>query len=108
MIVPEVDDHIFQVTNKYGGGNIIITTFGCLYDFGYLFSLQRFVRDVLRYYNLSLTQIHPNGWIIRSLFEKLLRILNKEPLVRVFRQCYTLISSTEKGPSFLSSIRKMD
>ena len=69
------------------------------YEFGYSFSLERFVRDVLRYYNFSLVHIHRNGWIILSLFEKLLRILNEKPSIKVFRQCYTLISSIEGGPS---------
>jgi hypothetical protein len=32
-------------------------------------------RDVLRYYNLSPTQIHPNRWIILFSLEKSLRIL---------------------------------
>jgi hypothetical protein len=67
----------------------------CQYEFGYSFSLERFVRDVPRYYNFSLAHIHRNGWIILSLFEKLLRILNEEPSIKVFRQCYTLISSIE-------------
>jgi hypothetical protein len=54
--------------------------------------------DVLRYYNFSPAQIHSNGWIILFSFEILLRILNEESSVRVFRQCYTLISSIEGGP----------
>jgi hypothetical protein len=39
MVVPEVGDCISQVTSKYDGGNIIITTPICLYEFGYSFSL---------------------------------------------------------------------
>ena len=54
MVVPKVNDRIFQFTNKYGGGNIIIIALVYLYEFVYSFSLQGFVRDVLRYYNLSL------------------------------------------------------
>ena len=83
----------------------------CLYEFGYSFPLERFVRDVLRYYNFNLAHIHPNRWIILSLFEKLLRILNEEPSIKVFRQCYTLISSIEGGPSipwFLTFINKLN
>ena len=94
MVVPEANNCIFQVTIKYGGGNITIITLICLYEFGYSFSLQGFVRDVLRYYNPSSAQIHPNECTILSSFEKLLRILNKEPIIKVFRHCYTLISST--------------
>jgi hypothetical protein len=54
MVVPKVNDRIFQFTNKYSGGNIIIIALVYLYEFVYSFSLQGFVRDVLRYYNLSL------------------------------------------------------
>ena len=69
----------------------------CLYEFEYSFPLHGFVNDVLRYYNFSLAQIYPNGWTILSSFQKLLRILNEEPMVRVFKQYYTLISSTKNG-----------
>ena len=50
MDIYEVGDRISQVTNKYKGGNIIISALICLYKFGYLFPLQEFVRDILRYY----------------------------------------------------------
>jgi hypothetical protein len=82
-----------------------------------LFSLQEFVNDVLRYYNLNPTQIHLNELTINmsptcvsmtrkaaKLFApiwsdhfypylKLLRILNVEPIVKVFRHYYTMISN---------------
>jgi hypothetical protein len=35
MVVPKAGDRIFQVTNKYDGGNIIITIPISLYEFGY-------------------------------------------------------------------------
>jgi hypothetical protein len=57
--IHEVGDRISQVTSKYGGGNIIITALICLYEFGYLFPLQEFVRDVLRYYILVLLKFIP-------------------------------------------------
>ena len=35
VVVPEGGDRISQVTSKYSGGDIIITTPICLYEFGY-------------------------------------------------------------------------
>lgn len=93
IIILEAGDRISQVTSKYNGGDIIITTPICLSE--YSFPLQGFVRDFLRYYNLSPAQIHPNRCTILFLFKKLLRILNEGSMVRVFKHCYTLISSIE-------------
>lgn len=97
MVVPKASDHISLVTSKYDEGNIIITVPLCLYKLEYLFPLHGSINDVLRYYNLSPVHIYPNGWTILSSFQNLLGILNEEPMVRVFKQYYTLISSTENG-----------
>jgi len=55
---------------------------------------------VFRYYNPSPTQLHPNRWTILSALNKFLRMLDKEPIVRIFRQCCTLISGVKRRPSF--------
>jgi len=58
IIIPEAGDRISQVTSKYDGGDIIITTLICLFE--YSLPLQGFVRYFLRYYNHNPAQIHPN------------------------------------------------
>jgi len=80
IIILEAGDRISQVTSKYNRGDIIITTPICLFE--YSFPLQGFVRDFLRYYNLSHAQIHPNRCIILSLFKKLLRIIARRKTPR--------------------------
>lgn len=50
-----------------------------MYEFEYLFSLQGFIKEIFRYYNMSLAQFHPNGWTILLAFDKFLRMLDKEP-----------------------------
>jgi hypothetical protein len=45
----------------------------CMYRLGYTFSLQGFVREVFWYYRLGSGQLHPNKWIILSVFEKLVK-----------------------------------
>lgn len=71
-----------------------------MYEFGYSFPLQGFIKKVFTYYNQSPAQLHPNGWTILSAFNKFLKMLDEEPIVKVFRQCRTLIKSVERGPFF--------
>lgn len=54
ILMLELDDWVTQVTSKLVGDNFIIIAFIYMYEFGHLFSLQGFIRDVFRYYNLSL------------------------------------------------------
>jgi hypothetical protein len=66
-----------------------------MYEFGYLFLLQGFMSNVFCYYNLSLTQLHPNGWTTLSFFDKLFRIHKVEPMINIFIHYYTLINNVE-------------
>jgi hypothetical protein len=56
----------------------------CMYRLGYTFSLQGFVREVFWYYRLGPGQLHPNKWIILSVFDKFLRIVRIMPTVNIF------------------------
>ena len=71
-----------------------------MYEFGYSFPLQGFIKKVFTYYNQSPAQLHPTGWTILSAFNKFLKMLDEEPIVKVFRQCRSLIKSVERGPFF--------
>jgi len=99
VLLPEVDNWVTHVTNKLVEGDFIITTHICIYEFGYLFQLQRFVRDIFCYYNMILVELHPNRWTTLFIFDKMLRILKMEPSIRVFKHYYTLINSVEREPS---------
>lgn len=83
--LPELSDRVLEVTNKCSGGNFLITFPIYMYEFGYLFPLQGFVNEVFIYHNLSLAQLHPNGWTILFESDKFLRMLDEEPIIRVFK-----------------------
>lgn len=103
ILMLELDDWVTQVTNKLVGGNFIIIAFMCMYEFGYLFSLQWFIKDVFCYNNLSLAQLYPNRWTYFSTFKKLLGIFNMEPMFTIFRHCYMIINNIDNGLPSLSS-----
>jgi hypothetical protein len=65
-----------------------------MYALGYTFHLQGFMKEVFRYYQWGLSQLHPNKWIILSAFDKFLRLVIIEPIISVFRTCYHLVAST--------------
>jgi hypothetical protein len=53
MVISKASDRISQVTKKYSGGNIIITAPYMYTSLDTYFFYRDFVKDGLRYYNLS-------------------------------------------------------
>ena len=53
VLLPKVDNRITQVTSKHVGSKFLITNPMCIYEFGFLFPLQGFIRDFC-YFNLRL------------------------------------------------------
>lgn len=98
VLLHEMNDQVTQVINKLVGSIFMITAFICIYEFGYLFPLQGFIRDGFRYYNMSLAQLHLNKQTTVSAFDNLLRVLKKKPSINIFRHCYTLINNVDEGP----------
>lgn len=75
--------------------NFKIITSMCMFKFGYFYPLSGFVRDVFSYYNMSVSQFHLNRWMIVAIFYKYLRLKGQNPIVGLFKYCYSLSNSPE-------------
>lgn len=52
---------------------------------------------MLSYYKRGLGQLHPNGWINLSLFEKFYRFFGLKPMVNILKNRYQLDVGTDYG-----------
>ena len=58
----------------------------------------RFLRNCLRYWGVRITQLTPNAIHVLVGFQLLCRYQEKEPIINLFRRCYSLKNSgSEKG-----------
>lgn len=74
-----------------------ITTPFSMYVLGYTFLPEGFMREIFRYYQLGLCQLHPNGWINLSTFDKFFRIVEIKLTINVFRTYYHMVTGTDGG-----------
>ena len=55
----------------------------CLFKYGYEIPLDDFIHDVFFTYGISLSQLHPNRWLI-----KFMKCLEKNPLTHTHTHIY--------------------
>ena len=68
-----------------------------MYELWYTFTLNRFVREVFKYYELGSCQLYPNGWIIPIAFDKFFKLVGIKPTLNIVKTGYHLVTRTNGG-----------
>jgi hypothetical protein len=55
------------------------------------------MREVFRYYQSDLGQLHRNEQIILFTFDKFFKLTIIKPTINIFRTCYHLVTNTDGG-----------
>lgn len=68
-----------------------------MYKLWYTFTLNRFVREPFKCYELGPCQLYPNRWIILIAFDKFFKLVGIKPTLKLIKTYYHLVTRTNGG-----------